>query len=267
MDNPPEFDMLFADGHRTVGRMAAILEMVSADPYALTLPAMATRLDAPRSSVHALVRGLLATGYIVEHAGRYAIGNGIRTVLRDGDHLDLLVAMARPEIERLSSAWDETAVLGVRVGNSLVYVDQVESAQQVRYSTTLWRRRSLLDTSMGKIYLSEMNGAELRRLAEALCLEADLDALAVELRDVRRDGLAFNQKRTVTDVSAIAAGVRDGVGRLVAAVSLTGPAYRMSGKGAASDDVAACAAAISRLLAARTSGPASTRDRAFGRRS
>lgn len=267
MDNPSEFDMLFADGHRTVGRMAAILEMVSAEPYALTLPAMATRLDAARSSVHALVRGLLATGYVVEHRGRYAIGNAVRTVLRDGDRLDLLIAIARPEIEGLSSVWEETAVLGVRVGNSLVYIDQVESAQQVRYSSTLWRRRSLLDTSMGKIYLSEMDGAELRRLAEALCLEADVDGLAAELRDVRRDGLAFNQKRTATEVSAVAAGVRDGEGRLVAAVSLTGPAYRMADKGAASDDVAACAAAISRLLAARTSGPPSTGNRASGRRS
>lgn len=250
MDNPPEFDLLFADGHRTVGRIAAILEMVAADPC-LTVPVIAKRLDAPRSSIHALVRGLLAAGYVVEHAGRYSIGNALHAILGDNGDLDMLVNLARPAIERLSETWDETAVLGVRAGNSMVYVAQVESSQQIRYSPALGQRRPLLDTSMGKIYLSEMEEAELRRLADSLGLRTDLDALIMELKEVRRDGIAFNQKRTVTDVYAIAAGVRDGSARLVAAVSLAGPAYRMSGKQAAAEDVAACAAGLSRLVASR----------------
>ena len=252
--------MLFANGHRTVGRVAAIMEMVGAEPHLHTLSTLAARLDAPRASVHALLRGLLATGYVVEHAGRYALGNALRTVLRDDGNLDLLIAMARPEIEQLSAAWDETAVIGVRVGNSLVYIDQVESTQPVRFSATLWSRRSLLDTSMGKLYLSEMDELELQRLAESLSFHSEIDALSAELVDIRREGVAHNQKRTVTDVSGVSVGVRARDGRFAATVGLIGPAYRMAEKNTIAD-VTACATAVSRLVAARSMSSAG-----FGRR-
>ena len=50
--------------HRTVTRVTTILEAAAAHPEGVKLTALSALLDAPKSSVHGLVSGLLATGYL-----------------------------------------------------------------------------------------------------------------------------------------------------------------------------------------------------------
>ncbi|MGH3664753.1 MAG: IclR family transcriptional regulator, partial [Egibacteraceae bacterium] len=216
------------DGHRTVGRIAAILEFAAADAGGVRLGEVAARLDAPKSSVHGLLRGLVAVGYLVERGGRYMIGPGIAALLAPF-HQRSLADVARRELERLSAATGETVLLGTRVGNNIVYLDQVESRHTIRYAAHLRERRPLFHTSMGKIFLADMEPRARERLLRRGRREeiGDLDGLLAELETVRREQVAYNREETVARVAAAASGVRDNTGTLVAAVSVAGPSYRM----------------------------------------
>jgi DNA-binding IclR family transcriptional regulator len=57
----------------------------------------------------------------------------------------------------------------------------------------------------------------------------DLDALAIELRAIRRAGVAFDHEEIVPGLSCVAAPVRDETGEPVAGISLSVPTYRFVG--------------------------------------
>src|SRR5207253_3093832 len=59
--------------HRTVDRVTRILELVASHP-ALTASQLARALDAPKSSVHGFIDGLLANGWLHEQDRRFFVG-------------------------------------------------------------------------------------------------------------------------------------------------------------------------------------------------
>jgi DNA-binding IclR family transcriptional regulator len=210
-----------AKEHRTVARVTAILEAVAAQPDGVPLSALALTLRAPRSSVHALAKGLVAAGYLRERDGLYVLGPAITALLDPAR--PTLDALARPVLEALSAESGETAMLGTLVGRSVVYVAAVDSAERVRYSAPLRQRRPVWPTSVGKCFLASM--APARR---AVYVD-DPDAIAAELDRVRTDGFAVNRGETLPDIAAVASPVlRDG--RVIAALAVAGPATRMTAK-------------------------------------
>jgi DNA-binding IclR family transcriptional regulator len=60
--------------HRTVDRVAELLEAAVAHPEGATLTQLARWVDAPVSSVQKLVDGLVAVGYLDEAGRRYRLG-------------------------------------------------------------------------------------------------------------------------------------------------------------------------------------------------
>ena len=225
MDNEPEVDGL-AREHRTVSRVMRILETVASAPHPVRLAVLADVLDAPKTSVHGLVKGLVATGYLREAVGGYLIGPAVSTLL---DAADVPVGQAaRSTLEKLRAAFDETVLLSTQVGSSVVYLDMVESTQFIRYTAPLRQRRPIYPTSTGKCFLAHM--PSFRRDAILLEFVPDPERRLVvqqELDLVRRDGVAYNRGETVPDVSAAAAIVQV-AGRSPVAVAVVGPTGRVA---------------------------------------
>ncbi|MQA86138.1 MAG: helix-turn-helix domain-containing protein [Streptosporangiales bacterium] len=215
-----------AHSHRTVDRVAGILEAAAVQPDGVRLAEVADRLDAPRSSIHSLLKGLVAVGYLVEREGSYVIGPGLSALLAPRQERSI-VDVARADVADLSERVEETVLLGTRVGESIVYVYQVECRHSIRYSAQLGQRRPLYPPSIGKLFLSDMDQ---RRLDAFLRhhREFDPDAVRAELAEIRETGVAYNREETVKGVMAAAAAIRKADGRVVAAISATGPAYRMT---------------------------------------
>ena len=108
-------------------RNGATLTNVAAGRSGVRLAELAAALDAPRSSVHGLVKGLVATGYLTEKAGAYSIGPAIGALVMTAP--PTIDPVARPAMEALHRRFDETVMLGSRVGDSVVYTDSVESTR------------------------------------------------------------------------------------------------------------------------------------------
>src|SRR2546422_6851686 len=72
--------------HRTVDRITGILETVVYRP-GITFSELARALDAPKGSVHGLISGLLATGWLYEEEHRFHLGPAVYALMLAGGHI------------------------------------------------------------------------------------------------------------------------------------------------------------------------------------
>lgn len=215
--------MTEAKEHRTVTRVTTLLEAVAASSDGLRMVDLAAAIDAPFSSAHGLVQGLVANGYLGTTDGVYTLGPAIGTLV--DTRKPELVAVARPIMEDLVQQVGETVALCSRVGGSVVYLDLVESSQPIRYVAPLRERRPMYPTSAGKCFLAFMSDrAQERHLAHVSGIERA--QIRQELAVIRREGVAYNRGETVPDIAALAGPilVHDDV---VACLNIAGPMDRV----------------------------------------
>src|SRR6185503_10168197 len=111
--------------HRTIDRVTQILEEVVYNP-GMTFAELARALDAPKSSVHGFIRGLLAKGSLYEVDHRFYLGPAVYGLtlasgqIRAGlvTHVDLVA---------LHEETGLAAFLGAPAGDHLIYIAQAGS--------------------------------------------------------------------------------------------------------------------------------------------
>jgi len=216
-------ELMAARHHRTVDRLASILEHVAHQPRGLSLSDLAKMLEAPKTSLHALVNGLVATGYLVEQGRRYFLGPGpfVLTLMvsplaaRRIRHADLVA---------LHAQIGQNILIGIQVGDTLVYIDQAGDGPMMEFLAYSHRRRPLLTTATGKVILAGLPTAEMQGILAEAGREtpAAVERFLEELPAIRRSKLAFNRGNTLPDLFAVATGLYDADGRFVAAICANG---------------------------------------------
>jgi DNA-binding IclR family transcriptional regulator len=208
----------------------AILELVLAsDDAGVRLLDLSAAIDAPKSSVHGLAKGLVATGYFREEHGRYFPGPAISSLIAVGP--TALPAVYHHALEELTSRWNETAMLATLVGDSLVYVHAVESKEFIRAAPDLNVRLSMWPRSSAKCFLAFMHP---RRLEAYLRKHhpdpADAEEIRQELKTVRETRVGVNYGGAEGAHIGIASPVLAGDSQVTVAVAVAGPHPRMEAR-------------------------------------
>lgn len=212
--------------HRTVARVMVILELVLASEHGMRLADLSSAIDAPKSSVHGLAKGLVATGYLREEGGRYVPGPAISTLIAAGP--STLPAVYHHALEHLTSAWNETSMLATLVGDSLVYLDSVEPDTLVRAAPRLNRRQPLWPRSAGRCFLAFMDPRRLDAHLRKMGLPPDKEAdIRNDLEQVRESRVGFNFGESISDHIGIASPIILGEGTVTMAIAIAGPRARM----------------------------------------
>lgn len=151
-------------------------------------------------------------------------------------HFDI-VRLARPYLEELARATQESANLAVLDGPDVIYLSCAESPRMMRTFTTPGARVPAYATGVGKILLSSLDDTSIRTLYNGRKLEpftartiTCVQDLLEELRKVRLEGIALDDGEREDGVTCLAGAIRDGSGKVVAAVSVSGPSTRLSGE-------------------------------------
>lgn len=221
--------------HRTVARVMSILELVLAsDARGLRLGDLASAIDAPKSSVHILVKGLVAEGYLRVEDNRYLPGPATASLLAAGS--TSAAAPYRHTLEELSHQWNETAILATLVGDSLVYIDSVESTEFIRAAPELHRRFELWPRSSGRCLLAFMDGRRLDSYLNRHHSPEESAAIRAVLDKVRETRIGINGLDARSAHLGIATPVITGNGPVTVSITVTGPKSRMEDK---IDDIAA----------------------------
>ncbi|WP_016695714.1 IclR family transcriptional regulator [Rhodococcus rhodochrous] len=214
-----------AKEHRTVSRVTNILELVARSENGCRFADLTAALDAPRSSVHVLVKGLVANGYLHEESGRYTIGSAVRALL--AAPTVPIDSAARPSMEALHDKFNETVMLSFLVGDAVVYTDVIESTHMIRYSAPLRTRRPLYPTSSGKCFLAYANETFRENYLAVHIPEGEArDQVRAELSSIAKEGVAINRGQTLPDVSGVSVPIF-GHEQLLAVLAMAGPTTRI----------------------------------------
>jgi DNA-binding IclR family transcriptional regulator len=250
---------------QSVTRVIQILEALCASAAPMTLAQLSRVLNAPKSSIAALLRGLVDAGFIVLIEGAYRLGPGAfglgSALLEARRHLqssDLI----REGMRRLATRSGETVLYAVRDhgSDSMTYVDVIESRNAMRFAVSVGDRRPLYCTAGGRALLATLSEDELSAYLERLKpqaltsqTETNKQALMTAIATARADGVAQTIDQATAGIIGTGAVIRDAGGVALGALIVAAPSSRLQDRAAElARLVAEEAAAISRSLGYRT---------------
>lgn len=217
-------------------KMVAVLECFSTAEHSLTLADIARRIDLPKSTVHRLLASLRDVGFVEQDRDRERYRLGLR-LFRLGSialiNLDLH-GEARPFVERLARLSGEGVHLCAFDGQKMVTIDHREpDGRSADWVTTITGCPAYC-TGVGKATLAYQSGETIDSVIAAGLQPFTRNtiivgaALRAELAAVRGRGYAIDNAEHQIGVRCIAAPIRNGVGEVFAAISVSGPAERIT---------------------------------------
>jgi len=183
-----------------------------------------------------LANTLHAKGYAVKDPDtkRYMLGLKIVELSASVRYRMEIVKVARPYVEALVESCDETVDLGVYDQGEVVFVDKKESTCSVRMVSSIGRRLPVHCTGTGKALLAFLTDEECQKVVARGLVRyttntiVDPRELADELESVRADRYAVDREEFEVGVKCVAAPILNHDGRPVAAISIAGPAARVT---------------------------------------
>lgn len=253
-------------GSATLQRALDVLEAVgTSEPHGLSAAELARRLSLNRVTVHRILQSFCVRGYVRQEGPGKPYRLGLR-LLELGEEIvaNLDVAsVARPFLQELVDHTKETAHLAVLDNAEAVYVAKVESRHAMRLVSHIGSRVPLYCSALGKALLATCNDTDLDWLVSQQSFDprtprtiADPEALRREVARIRRQGFAIDLAENERGVHCIGAAVLGRRGEGVAAVSVSGPAERITRRSI--DDYAALVMKAARAMGAEL-GPTNAR--------
>ena len=196
---------------------------------------VATKLKMAKSSAHDLMSSLAKQGFLNKtEENRYRLGWRLVTLSETLLATTELRKEARPVMEDLASQYEETVHLAVLDDTQAVYVDKLEGRQAVRVElTSLGARLYAHCSALGKVLLAYSPEKEVNRIIQTAGLPRFTDntitedeTLFQELIKIRKQGFAYDLEEILPDLCCVAAPVYDHTGQVIAAISMSIPAYR-----------------------------------------
>ncbi len=228
---------------QSIRRAFDVLGALATGPLGVT--DVADRAGLPKSTAARLLATLAREGAVEQVPGdtSYRLGPRLATLAAGLTPARSLAAVSHPVLIELAAAAGEASGLSVPDGESVHYIDQVDTLNPVSVRDWTGSRVPLHAVSSGQVLLAFRPPAALERYLEHPLERftphtiTDPDALRERLREVRRDGYAWVLEEFDEGINSVAAPIGDATGEVVAAVHLHGPSYRFPADGA-SDAIA-----------------------------
>lgn len=225
-----------AGGVQSVDRAISVLEILAHRGEA-GVSEVATEIDVHKSTAFRLLGALEARG-LVEQAGergKYRLGFGIvRLAGAVTGRIDI-TQQGRPVCESLAEELGETVNIAVLQEHYAVNLYQVRGPGAVTAQNWVGQLTPLHATSSGKILLAHLPAKERAALVAQTGLKkvtphtiTAKSKLEKNLAEAREAGYAWAREELEIGLHAMAAPIRDRDGVVVAALSASGPSYRLT---------------------------------------
>jgi DNA-binding IclR family transcriptional regulator len=220
---------------QSVGRAVSILSILAQEPGELGVTELGRRLGVHKATASRLVATLGESGLVERNPAtdKYRLGFGLVPLAGAAMAGMDLIRQARPVLEGLAQRTRETVNLAVLDDDSVMHIDQIAGTRSVVSVSWVGGRTPYHCTSNGKVLLAFLDPAERDRLL-ARPLErrtpntlTDPERLRAQLREVSIRGYGQTVEELEEGLNAVAAPIRQSDGRVVAAISVSGPAFRM----------------------------------------
>ncbi len=221
----------------SVDKAIDVIMLLSQKPN-LTLKEVYEELQLPASTCFNIMNTLQKRGFVEKDklTSRFKLGATLMKVgIQIYDEIDIR-KIALPVMKELVSKFGETSYLSIIDYSSFegVVIDKIESLKTVTVIRSIGSKVPLYASATGKSLLSGLDEDELEEYFSRVKLEkytektnADKENLLAELIDIRANGYAKTENDMGDGASAISAPIKDYQGRVVAAISISGPSSRL----------------------------------------
>ena len=223
---------------QSVAHALDVLEEFKGDAVELGVTELSKKLKLHKNNIFRLLATLEARGYIEQNKSTENYRLGLKSLELGQTFIRQmgLLRQARQTLERLAERANETTYLAIIRNHDVIYLDVVEANQTVRVASRVGLRLPPYCTAVGKVLIASESEEEIRkRLPEIMEKRTpktltDPKGLVEHLKKVNSQGYALDDEEFEEGVRCIGAPVRDYTGNVVAAVSISGPAMRMTEK-------------------------------------
>lgn len=218
-----------------VDKSLDILEFLGRQRREFGLPQMSKMLKIPKATLFRYMSTLEKRGYVRKHPEEETYSLGLKILELSNQVLDKLNLheVVIPYMRKLQAQSQETVNLAVLEGHEIVYVEILESPRTFKMASHVGGREWLHTTSLGKAILSTLSEEEVDRIIQITGLPPRtpnsitcLTKLKEALAEVRECGYAVDDEENEIGARCVGAPIHDHRGVAIAAISISGPAFR-----------------------------------------
>ena len=219
----------------TLGKGLDVLDLL-ADKGSLSVSGAAKYLGINRASAHRFLATLQQWGYVRKDIdGLYGLSLKLFELGQKAVGRLEIVNVSRPYLQELSDLYHETVNLGHWENQEILHIDKINSPEILRMDQPIGGRAPVYCTALGKAILSALPESELERYLTNVKFKrftkntaTSCESLVKELIKCRRQGYAIDNEELVRGLRCVASAVYDHNGFPSYAVSVSGPAIRIT---------------------------------------
>jgi DNA-binding IclR family transcriptional regulator len=224
---------------QSIHRAIAILDFFNTRQPEVGVREIARHLKLPPSTVGRMLATLTTLEILTRDktTHRYRLGS---KVLKWGavylSGLDL-PSVARPFMEELRQKTMEAVSLYVPSGNERVLIERLDSTHFMRVVTQVGQRMPLYAGASGKVFLAFLPSEKREEVVKNMRLERLTPKTIIDIEDLRKElvfiqklGYAVSHGERVEGASSVSAPLFDNTGRVIGAISISGPTIRFTEK-------------------------------------
>lgn len=141
-----------------------------------------------------------------------------------------LLKLAHPVMEELAKELDEAIYLTVMKNDEVLFLDMVDSVQRIRTAPLVGHRFPFFTNAAGKA-IKAMSSSDIfsgygKKRIKKKDIQ-DIEKLELELIDIRQRGVAIEAGGLGQDICTVAVAVRDYAGKVVGALTMLAPSFRV----------------------------------------
>ncbi|MCH2065768.1 MAG: IclR family transcriptional regulator [Shimia sp.] len=224
-------------GDGTVGKALDVLEQVAAFERPVRFGELQEKSPYPKATLYRFLQTLTNQGMLSYEPDRqtYAMGMRLVRLAHAAWTTSSLAPIARPYLDQLSAETGETVHLAQLDASQVLYVDKRNAAKPVEMYSQAGKVGPAYCTGVGKAMLAYVEGDVLDRAIAQQSFHrftpSTLDSpesLREELAAIRARGYAFDREEHEPGIVCIAVPILSNGGRMLGALSVTGPTSRTS---------------------------------------
>lgn len=224
-------------GVQSLARAFGIMEEVARSRDGISLAELSKRVGLHNSTTFHLVKTLVSLGYVrqIRDSKRYRIGRPLFALAASAlDEIEM-VSLATPVLEDLSRKTGESGHFAVRMGDAVVVIARTAAPGAFQLTERVGVVRPAHCTALGKVILAALRDDQLDRFFARTELTpvtprsiTEPAALAKDIEEVRKSGIAFDDGEFNPEVRCVGVPVKDFTGRVIGAIGISGPIWRLS---------------------------------------
>jgi len=206
-----------------------LLEALASDGDRPTAPVLMRKLGLTRNKLFRLLATLEEKGLVErdEENGVYLLGVRAFAMAQHILQHANIIRLAHPVMEELAEKLDEAVYFTVMSNDDeVLFLDMVDCFQQVKASSLLGKSLPFFTNAAGKV-IKALSSLELFGRSPRRKQVPDPRALKEELEEIRKRGVAVDVGGIGEGVCTVAVAIRDYAGKVVGALTLLAPAFRL----------------------------------------